>query len=271
MPEGSPVDRFYIPQRPASGRAQLPDWVLDKAKSFLPGLPPPVGSDGFNVDLTQRDLEELAASYVVGATVELAVRRIGLPLSECASAGLFTPEGKFTPGPAPNPGDHSLKPFFKLWGGFVTPLGNDLHEPSPSPSVSFYDPWAELGGPAFPLETLPPFLKAFAQAASASAGMDASAYAIAGLSALAASIPATVRVHLGGEHYVRPNAWVALVGDPSCGKSPVIETCVKPLRKLDDDEARQHTVALGNWESAKKLRLLKGYQRRLSHVSLSRM
>ena len=54
MPEGSPVDRFIFPTARVWSSSAA-HWVSDKAKSFLPGLPPPVGSDGFNVDLTQRD------------------------------------------------------------------------------------------------------------------------------------------------------------------------------------------------------------------------
>jgi hypothetical protein len=104
----------------------------------------------------------------------------------------------------------------------------------------------------FPLETLPPTIKLFAEAASASAGMDVSAFAMTALAVTAAAIPATVRVHLGGEHYERPNVWLALVGDPSAGKSPVIHACVEPLRKLDNVAAQAHALALAQWEAAKK-------------------
>ena len=81
--------------------------------------------------------------------------------------------------------------------------------------------------------------------------MDVTAFAMASLAALAAAIPATVRVHLGGEHYSRINQWLALVGDPSVGKSPVIDAAVAPLRKLDDDAAKTHESALAQWEGAK--------------------
>src|SRR6185295_1242345 len=104
-------------------------------------------------------------------------------------------------------------------------------------------------GPPFPLDVLPPILRHFVVAASASTGMDVSGFAICTLAAVAGAIPASVRIHLGGEHYVRPNAWLALVGDPSTGKSPIIDGCMRPLRKHDDNAAQDYDRAMAMWQT----------------------
>jgi hypothetical protein len=82
-------------------------------------------------------------------------------------------------------------------------------------------------------------------------GMDLSAFAMCALGTLGAAVPATVQIELSDGHRVRPNSWIALVGDPSTGKSPVIAACNRPLRKLDDEAAQRHQQALSQWEAAK--------------------
>ena len=124
---------------------------------------------------------------------------------------------------------------------------------------NLYDPWSELSGPPFPLDVLSPVLLRFVVAASASTGMDVSGFAICSLAAVAGAIPASVLIHLGGEHYVHPNAWLALVGDPSTGKSPTIDGCMKPLRQYDHNAALVSDHAVAQWAVLQKQAVAAGH------------
>ena len=121
----------------------------------------------------------------------------------------------------------------------------------PAPSTSFPDLWAEFVGPAFPLEVLPLPLAKFVDAEHHAMGADASALAMAALTAVAGAIHAETRVRMGDSWYERPILWTALVGSPSSMKSPVIDKAIAPLRKIDHDGDTIWRQNYARWKQSK--------------------
>jgi len=118
-------------------------------------------------------------------------------------------------------------------------------------SATFPDPWAEFVGPPFPLEILAPPLASFVDAEHRAMGADASALAMASLTAVAGAIHAETRVRMGSGWSERPLLWTALVGSPSSMKSPVIEKTIAPLRKIDHDGHARWLQLYGQWKQRK--------------------
>ena len=51
----------------------------------------------------------------------------------------------------------------------------------------------------------------------------------------AAALTSETKIQVGDGWFERPIIWIALIGDPSTMKSPIIDKVIKPLRKIDDD------------------------------------
>jgi hypothetical protein len=118
-------------------------------------------------------------------------------------------------------------------------FGQSRAAPTTDPQLeapSFADPYAEFVGPKFPMPILPAVLADFVEAEHKSMGVDRSALAMASLSAVGAALTRETKVQVGDGWYERPILWVALVGDPSTMKSPVIVKTTKPLFKFDTDQ-----------------------------------
>lgn len=118
-------------------------------------------------------------------------------------------------------------------------------------SMTFPDPWVEFVGPPFPMEILAPPLANFVDAEHRAMGADASALALASLTAAAGAIHAETCVHMGSGWSERPLLWTALVGSPSSMKSPVIEKTIAPLRKIDHDGHARWRQLYAHWKQTK--------------------
>ena len=121
-------------------------------------------------------------------------------------------------------------------------------------SPSFFDPWAELQPPTFPIDALPPVLRAFAEDRARVIGADPCALAWAAISAASAALDGSIRLKMKkyDNWSVPPPIWVALVGRPSTKKSPIIDAAWEPLhraQKIDLDEWRQR---LADWKALPK-------------------
>jgi hypothetical protein len=118
----------------------------------------------------------------------------------------------------------------------------------------FFDPWAELEPPPFPIDALPPVLRTFSEDRARVIGADPCAIAWASISAASAALDGSIRLRMKKhDHWsVPPAIWVALIGQPSTKKSPIIDAAWEPLQraqKLDLDQWRQE-VAI--WKATPK-------------------
>jgi hypothetical protein len=133
-------------------------------------------------------------------------------------------------------GDDTLA--IRIMGRILTPpearmtAANDNTPPEP------IDPWAQHASPALPPGLLPPMLEEFARTEAGIIGVDPGGVAAAALAVCAAAIPDRIRLrvkkHDEGWHE-SARLWVALVGNPSAKKSPVINITTHPLKEIDGE------------------------------------
>ncbi len=91
--------------------------------------------------------------------------------------------------------------------------------------------------PAFPLEVLPPFWRSWTQEATARSGAPADYVVLSLLTAAASLIPG--RRVMPSPGWVEPCIlWTALVGPPSCGKTPAVEAACRLLNGVWDRRRR---------------------------------
>lgn len=121
---------------------------------------------------------------------------------------------------------------------------NDLADP-----VDF---WSVFPPPALPNGLLPPAIESYARVQSESMGSDPAGVAMAAIAVIAAAIPDRVQLQVK-EHDTHwcesARLWVALVGDPSTKKSPIMGQAVAPLRALDLIQFHKHKEAIKEWEA----------------------
>jgi hypothetical protein len=115
--------------------------------------------------------------------------------------------------------------------------------PAEQPKETFFNPWADMQPVRFPLDALPDVLRAYAEDRSKTIGADVGAVAWACLNACGAAMDASIRLQMK-EHdswTVPPFFWLALIGDPSTRKTPILECAFAPLRQAQqiDIDARQ--------------------------------
>jgi hypothetical protein len=127
-------------------------------------------------------------------------------------------------------------------------------QPAAGAAGLFFDPWAELEPPAFPIDALPPVLRAFSEDRARVIGADPWAIAWAAISAASAALDGSIRLRMKKHDSwsVPPGLWVALIGQPSTKKSPIIDAAWEPLhraQKRDLDRWRQE-VAI--WKATPK-------------------
>ena len=117
--------------------------------------------------------------------------------------------------------------------------------------ASFADPYAEFTGPAFPTSILPSILAKFVEAEHQAMGADPSALAMAAIAGIGAALTSETKVQVGDGWYERPILNVALVGDPSTMKSPVIEKATHELRKIDHGLDSAWRTSKAAWQQLK--------------------
>ncbi len=117
------------------------------------------------------------------------------------------------------------------------------------------DLWGRFEAPRLPDGLLPRVIEDFAQVQAELMGVDPGGLAAAALAVCAAAIPDRVRVQVK-EHdeswTESARIWVALVGDPSTKKSPMIAQATKPLKRLDGELYRSWEQAMAEYEALPK-------------------
>ena len=115
----------------------------------------------------------------------------------------------------------------------------------------FADPYAEFTGPAFPTSMLPSILKEFVEAEHQAMGADPSALAMAAIAGIGAALTSETKVQVGDGWYERPIVNLALVGDPSTMKSPIIEKATQELRTIDHGLDAAWRASKAAWQQQK--------------------
>jgi hypothetical protein len=97
------------------------------------------------------------------------------------------------------------------------------------------DLWGRFDPPELPQGLLPPIIEQFARVNAAQMGCDPAGLAMAALACCAAAIPDDVQLKLKRHDEWTESAriWVALVGDPSTKKSPILSAASGPICRVD--------------------------------------
>lgn len=116
------------------------------------------------------------------------------------------------------------------------------------------DIWGSFSPPPLPLGLLPPVLEEFAVTHGRMMGADPSGLAAAALCIVCAAIPDSVkvRVKVHDEWSESARIWVALVGDPSTRKSPILNAAERPLRQIDTQMFRDYIAAKSAYDALSK-------------------
>lgn len=118
---------------------------------------------------------------------------------------------------------------------------------------SIFDPWHQFIVPSFPMDTLPPHLRRFVDYLSTSTGGDPSACAMSALACCSGALDQefSLKMKRTGDWYVRPRLWVMLIGSPSSKKSPIVSSCVKPIRSWESVGVQQYQKDYARWKEDK--------------------
>jgi hypothetical protein len=158
-------------------------------------------------------------------------------------------------------------------GGFDDPELQDLinggrmeldrSDPSFDSQLAAIDPvdlWGKFAPPSLPRGLLPDVIECFAYDQGMDMGADPSGIAISALAVCAGAIPDCVKLRVKRHNtgWVEPaRLWVALVGSPSSKKSPTMAAAVRPLRRIDADQARRYAEERAIYDKLPKEEKLK--------------
>ncbi|MFC3205086.1 DUF3987 domain-containing protein [Aquamicrobium soli] len=126
------------------------------------------------------------------------------------------------------------------------PIGFDY----PSP----HDPWAMFDPPELPMGLLPPVIESFARERADIIGCDESGLAMSALTVCAAAITDRIKIKMKRHDHWRESTriWLALVGNPSIKKSPIIKEASAPLDKIEADNRYRYKEAVKAYEMLEK-------------------
>ena len=112
-----------------------------------------------------------------------------------------------------------------------------------------------LDTPELPVGLLPARVEKFVRANAKALGADSAGLAGASLAALAAAIPDSVKLQVqarGRKWLIAARIWMALVGDPSTKKTPIIDAALTALRAKDVERRRQYAALKAMWDALSK-------------------
>lgn len=116
----------------------------------------------------------------------------------------------------------------------------------PSSDVAPIDLWERFNPPSLQPGMLPDIIEQYALSQGRASGADPSGIAVAALAVCAAATADTIQLQVkkhntGWKESAR--IWVAIVGDPSVKKTPMIKPAVYPLEKIDADYSKANSEA----------------------------
>lgn len=197
-------------------------------------------------DLVKRQLEGTA--YAIG----LDRAEIDATIQSAFASGMASPRN------APEDRRHRARQAYDPETGEVYP--DPAAEPPRQSEDTFeadiepVDLWGAFKPPALPSGLLPPIIERWARVNADHMGCDPAGLAMAALATCAAAIPDQVRVRVKkyGDWVESARIWVALVGEPSTKKSPILSVATRPLRHLDNDLFRQWQRDCAQFEALPK-------------------
>ena len=143
--------------------------------------------------------------------------------------------------------------------------GTDGAGPDPQPANGADQPahddaepvdlWAVFPPPSLPRGILPPVIEDFAFVKGGIMGADPGGLATAALVACAAALTDAIKLQVKRHD---PNwlelarLWVALIGEPSTKKSPVLDAAIRPLAIINAELRRKYAKAKAAWDKLSK-------------------
>jgi len=118
------------------------------------------------------------------------------------------------------------------------------------------DLWAHRKYPPLPTGLLPPIIEEFARTQGDLMGVDPGGLAMAALAVCAAAIPDNVKLQVKRHEkswLESARIWVAVVGNPSTKKTPLINAAARPLKKADGELFRVYQEEMQRYEQLKKV------------------
>jgi Protein of unknown function (DUF3987)/Primase C terminal 2 (PriCT-2) len=128
-------------------------------------------------------------------------------------------------------------------------------EPSVESCPDPVDLWAKFDPPTLPRGVLPDVIGRFAYDQGTAMGADMAGIAMSALAVCAAAIPDNIQLQVKRHNsgwLESARLWVALVGEPSSMKSPIMAAAVRPLRRIDSDMARQNSAERARYDQLTK-------------------
>jgi Protein of unknown function (DUF3987)/Primase C terminal 2 (PriCT-2) len=129
---------------------------------------------------------------------------------------------------------------------------------SSSPAVDDEPPvdlWKAIDTPELPVDLMPARIEKFVRANARAIGADSAGLAGASLAALAVAIPDSIKLQvqtIGKKWLIAARIWVALVGDPSTKKTPIMDAVLVALRARDSERRRKYASLKAFWEAKSK-------------------
>jgi HK97 family phage portal protein len=115
--------------------------------------------------------------------------------------------------------------------------------------------WRAIDTPELPVGLLPARVEKFVRANAKALGADSGGLAGTSLAALAAAIPDSVKLQVqarGRKWLIGARIWIALVGDPSTKKTPIMDVALAALRAKDAVRRRTYAGLKAFWDAQPK-------------------
>jgi hypothetical protein len=124
-----------------------------------------------------------------------------------------------------------------------------------SADVPPVDLWKAVDTPELPVGLLPARVEKFVLANARALGADSAGLAGASIAVLAAAIPDTVKLQVqarGKKWLIAARIWLALVGDPSSKKTPIMDAALAALKEKDLNRRRTYNALKAFWDAQSK-------------------
>jgi len=135
----------------------------------------------------------------------------------------------------------------------VTEVTEETTSDIPMVGQPAFDPWERYVVPPFPMDALPPVFRRYVDYLSLSTGGDPAACAMSALATCSGALSQefSLRMTRTTDWDARPRLWVVLVGDPSSKKSPIMSSCVKPIRAWEGVGVKAYNKEMARWKEDK--------------------
>ena len=145
------------------------------------------------------------------------------------------------------------------WDGkLLEAAGQPRPDPFPAAQAEalpiWFDPFAKISVPPFPLDLLPPILGAYVEHQAKTLGADPTGIAVAALTVVSGTLDQrfVLKMRRTGEWYQPPRLWAMLVGESATKKTPIMTAALKPLRRIEYEFWQKQAQDMAAWEEVEK-------------------